>query len=162
MSQIVVKAIHNNFRNTFGLMRDTIRNFDDENWRKEYTWFLVPVRVAYHNIECVDFYFRDLDASFTWGYRFGGPYWETPNDEQPSQGELLAYLDELEARVATCFDAMEDEELGDTYDETGEQPMTKISHYAYALRHTVHHQGTLAALADILGVQSTDWDKYAD
>jgi uncharacterized damage-inducible protein DinB len=162
MSQTVVKALHSNFKNTFGLMRDTIGNFDDENWRKEYTWFMVPVRVAYHNIECVDFYFRDLQEPFTWGYRFGRSYWETPNDEQPTQAELLAYLDELEGRVAACFGAMQDEELGEIYDETAEIPQTKASHYTYALRHTVHHQGSLAALADILGVESADWDKHAD
>lgn len=162
MSQTVVKALQSNFRSTFGLMRETIANFDDETWRKEYTWFLVPVRVAYHTIESVDYYFRDLQQPFTWGYRFGRPYWEMPNNEQPAQAELLAYLDELEARLTACFDEMQDEELGEIYDPNAEIPDTKIWHYTYALRHTTHHQGSLAALADILGVQSADWDEHVD
>jgi uncharacterized damage-inducible protein DinB len=161
VSQIVVKELLNNFKNTFGLIRDTIANFDDENWRKEYTWFQVPVRVAYHTIECVDFYFKDVDTPYTWGHRFGKRLWDTPKDKQPSQTELLGYLDELEARVEACFAAMQDEDLGEIYDESAEKPRTKAAHYIYALRHTVHHNGSLVALADILGVPSGDWDAHA-
>ena len=162
MTQIVVRQIRNNFINAMGLMRDTINNFDDENWRKEYTWFQVPVRVARHTIECIDFYFKELGVPFSWDTRFGRPYWETPNDEQPSQADLIAYLDDLEARIEGIFAAMQDEELGEIYDETAEKPMTKATHYLYALRHTVHHNGSLAALADILGVPSGEWDKWAE
>ena len=162
MTQIVVRQIRNNFINAIGLMRDTINNFDNENWRKEYTWFQVPVRVARHTIECIDFYFRELGAPFSWNTRFGRPYWETPNAEQPSQADLVAYLDDLEARIEGIFAAMQDEELGDIYDPDAEKPMTKAAHYLYALRHTVHHNGSLAALADIIGVPSGDWDKYAE
>jgi uncharacterized damage-inducible protein DinB len=161
MTQVVVRELRNNFKNTIGLLRDTIANFDDERWRKEYTWFQVPVRVARHNIECIDFYFKEKGAPFSWDTRFGRPYWETPNDEQPSQAELLAYLGDLEARIETCFGEMQDEELGEIYDDTAEEPMTKIAHYLYALRHTVHHNGSLSALADIQGVPSGDWDTYA-
>lgn len=144
-----------------GLMRDTINNFDDENWRKEYTWFQVPVRVARHTIECIDYYFRKLDVPFSWNTRFGRPYWETPNDGQPSQVELIAYLDDLETRIEGIFVVMQDEALGDIYDPDAEKPLTKTAHYLCALRHTVHHNGSLVALADILGVPSGEWDKYA-
>ena len=162
MSQTVVQAIHNNFKNTFGLVRDTISNFDDENWRKEYTWFQVPVRVARHTIECIDFYFKEKGAPWSWEVsRFGRPYWETPNDEQPSQAELLAYLDELAARIETYFAGIRDEDLGDIHDDTADEPTSTVAHLLYALRHTVHHTGSLIALADILDVPSGDWDKWA-
>jgi len=161
MSQVVVQQICNNFINTIGLLRDTINNFDDEKWRKEYTWFQVPVRVARHTIECLDFYFKELDAPFSWNTRFEKPYWEMPNDEQPSQADLVAYLDDLEVRIEGVFAEMQDAALGDIYDEAAEKPLTKVAHYLYALRHTVHHNGSLAALSDILDVPSGDWDKYA-
>lgn len=161
MTQIVVRQIRNNFMNTIGLMRDTISNFDDATWRTEYTWFQVPVRVARHNIECLDFYFKEKGAPFSWDTRFGRPYWETPNDEQPSQAELIVYLDDVTARIEACFSELQDEELGEIYDETAEEPVTKIAHYLYALRHTVHHNGSLAALADIQEVPTGDWDTYA-
>ena len=161
MTQIVVREILNNFKNTIGLLRDTVVNFDDERWRKEYTWFQVPVRVARHAIECLDFYFKEKGAPFSWNTRFGRPYWETPNDEQPSQAELLAYLDDLEARITTHLAGVQDEELGDIYDAAEEHPRSKIAHYLYALRHTVHHHGSLVTLAAIQGVKPGDWDKWA-
>jgi uncharacterized damage-inducible protein DinB len=161
MAQIVVRQIRNNFMNTIGLIRDTISNFYDATWRTEYTWFQVPVRVARHTIECLDFYFKEKSMSFSWDTRFGRPYWETPNEEQPSQAELIVYLDDMTARIEVCFANLQDEELGEIYDDTAEEPMTKIAHYLYALRHTVHHNGSLVALADIQQVPSGDWDAYA-
>lgn len=111
MSQRIVTEIHNNFKNTIGLIRDTITNFDDERWRKEYTWFQVPVRVARHTIECLDFYFKEKGAPFSWDTRFGRPCWETPNAEQPTQAEVLAYLGEMEVRIAAHFAGVQDEKL---------------------------------------------------
>jgi uncharacterized damage-inducible protein DinB len=162
MTQIVVQAIWKNYKNTFGIIHDTITNFDDEKWRKESTWFQVPVRVARHTIECVDFYFKEKGSLWSWEVsRFGRPYWETPNDEQPSQTELLVYLDELVVRVEAYFSELQDEELGEIYDDTAEPPSSTIAHLLYALRHTVHHIGSLVALADLLGVPSGDWDTWA-
>jgi hypothetical protein len=40
-------------------------------------------------------------------------------------------------------------------------PCTKIAHYLYALRHTIHHHGSLVALADIQGFPSGDWETWA-
>jgi hypothetical protein len=162
MSRVIVEELLNNFRNTIDLMRDTIRNFDDQKWRTGYTWFQVPVRVARHTIESLDFYFKEKGAPFSWDVsRFGAPYWETSDADQPTQVEVLAYLNEMEARIATHFEAVQDEELGDIYDPSEETSRTKITHYLYALRHTVHHNGSLAALADIKDVPSGDWDTHA-
>ena len=58
------------------------------------------------------------------------------------------------------FAEMQDEELNDDYDPNAEDVWTKLQHYLYALRHTVHHNGELAALADIMEVPSGDWDSW--
>ncbi|HSQ40428.1 MAG TPA: hypothetical protein VLM78_09740 [Anaerolineales bacterium] len=67
----------------------------------------------------------------------------------------------MEARITAHFTGLQDEDLGEIYDETDEQPRSRVAHYLYALRHTVHHNGSLAALADLLDVPSGDWDKWA-
>lgn len=160
MSKVIVNALKKSFKNTMGLIRDTINNADDEKWRKGYTDFLAPAKVAYHNIECLDFYFRpDGMEKFVWGNRFGKPYWELSNAEQPTQAELLAYLDEINERIFAHFDALDDEMLYEPFPNNPDN--TRIEEYLYALRHTDHHQGSLAALADILGIPSADWDKWA-
>ena len=120
----------------------------------------MPVKLAYHNIECLDFYFRsDGTEKFIWGHRFGKPYWELSNEKQPTQAELIAYLDEITERIFAHFDALEDDTLTEPFPNNPE--WTRIEQYLYALRHTDHHQGSLAAVADLLGVPSADWDKWA-
>ena len=81
------------------------------------------------------------------------------NNDQPTQQELLDYLDEIKERIFAHFDALTDEMLTDPFPNNPE--WTRIEQYLYALRHTDHHQGTLAALADLLGIPSADWDKRA-
>jgi uncharacterized damage-inducible protein DinB len=121
----------------------------------------MPAKVAYHTIECIDFYFKPKGSAFAWGSRFGKPYWELSDDGQPSQEYLLTWLEELEARIVDHLAGVQDEELDELYDPTPDGGPSKIGHYLYALRHTVHHHGSLVALADILGVPSGDWDKWA-
>ena len=159
MSKVIVNALKKSFKNTMGLIRDTINNTDDEKWRKGYTDFMVPAIIAYHNIECLDFYFRpDGTEKFVWGHRFGKPYWELSIAEQPTQAELLAYLDEVAERIFAHFDALDDAMLLEPSPYGSE--WTRIEDYLYDLRHTDHHQGSLAALAEILEIPPVDWDKW--
>ena len=161
MTRTTTNALLQSWRRTTGLLADTIRGFTPETWTKGFTWFQMPAKVAYHTIECIDFYFKPKGSAFTWGSRFGKPYWELSGDSQPSQEYLLAWLKELEERLEDHFAGVEDEALGDEYDSTLEDGNTAVEWYIYALRHTVHHHGSLVALADILGVPSGDWDKWA-
>ena len=160
MAIIITTALKKSFRNTIGLIRDTIEKAEDDKWRQGEHFFHVPAKVAYHNIECLDFYFRpDGMEKFTWGHRFGKPYWKLSNNDQPTQQELLDYLDEIKERIFAHFDALTDEMLTNPFPNNPE--WTRIEQYLYALRHTDHHQGTLSALADLLGIPSADWDKWA-
>jgi uncharacterized damage-inducible protein DinB len=159
MKRVIVSALKKSFKNTIGLIRDTITNTDDQKWRQGYTVFQVPAKVAYHNIECLDAYFRPEGMEeFQCGQRFGKPWWELSNEEQPTQAELMTYLDELTVRIFDHFDTLDDEMLYQPFPNNPE--WTRIEQYLYALRHTDHHQGSLAALADCLGIPSADWDKW--
>ena len=158
MTQIVVQELLGNFRSAIGLIRDTIGSFDNAQWRQGTSFFQVPAKVAYHDIECLDYYFRTKSRDeWAWGYRFGKPWWEISNEEQPSQEELNAYLDELEERIAAHFCGVQDESLGEDYDPEGEPFLTRIGQYLYALRHTTHHLGSLASLAASGGTKPGEW-----
>jgi uncharacterized damage-inducible protein DinB len=158
MTQIVVNELHQAFVDTIGLLRDSIRNFKDDAWRVGPTFFQVPAKVAYHDVECLDFYFKTKSRDeWVWGYRFGKPWWELSNEEQPSQEELVAYLDELEERIAVHFAEAQDETLGEIHDPEGEPVRTQIGHYLYALRHTTHHLGSLVSLAASGGTKPGEW-----
>ena len=141
-------------------MHDTIESADDEKWRQGDHFIQVPAKLAYHNIECLDFYFRpDGAAKFVWGHRFGKSYWELSNEEQPSQSELIIYLDEITEQIFAHFYALDDAMLVKPFPNNPD--WTRIEQYLYALRHTDHHQGSLAAVADLVGIPSADWDKWA-
>ena len=159
MSKVIVNALKKSFRNTMGLIRDTIQNADDAKWRQGEHFIQVPAKLAYHNIECLDFYFRPDDMKkFVWGKRFGKSYWQLSNEDQPTQKELLIYLDEITERIFAHFDALDDAMLVEPFPNNPER--TRIEQYLYALRHTDHHQGSLAAVADLVGIPEADWDKW--
>jgi len=158
MTQNVAQELLNSFKDTIGLLGDSIRNFDDAAWRTGTTFFQVPAKVAYHDVECLDYYFKTVRRDeWVWGYRLGKPWWELSNEEQPSQEELIAYLDELEGRIAIYFAGVEDETLGEVFSADEEPVRTRIGHYLYALRHTTHHLGSLASLAASGGTQPGEW-----
>jgi hypothetical protein len=158
VTQIVVNELHQAFVDTIGLLRDSIRNFDDDAWRRGPTFFQVPAKVAYHNVECLDYYFKTRRrVEWVWGYRFGKPWWELPNEDQPSQEQLIAYLDELQERIAAHLGGVQDRSLGEIFSAEEEAVRTGIGHYLYALRHTAHHLGSLASLAATGGTQPGEW-----
>ena len=160
MGKAIVNALKKSFKNTIGLIRDTMENADDEKWQQGDHFIQVPAKLAYHNVECLDYYFRpDGMEKFQWGKRFGKSYWELSNEEQPTQTELITYLDEITERIFAHFDTLEDEMLVEPFPNNPD--CTRIEQYLYALRHTDHHQGSLAAVADLLEVPSADWNKWA-
>ena len=161
MTRTTTDALLQSWKRTTGLLADTIRGFTSETWTKGFSGFQMPAKVAYHTIECIDFYFKPKGSAFTWGSRFGKPYWELADDEQPSQEDLLTWLSELEVRVEQHLADVADDTLGEEYDPTLEAENNAVEWYIYALRHTVHHHGSLVALADILGTPSGDWNKWA-
>ena len=128
MTQTVVNELADAFKSTIGLLRDSIRNFDDAHWRKGATFFQVPAKVAYHSTECLDYYFTTTGRDeWVWGYRFGAPWWELSDEDQPSQQDLIAYLDELEERIARRFAGAQDETLGEVYDPKGENASDRLA-----------------------------------
>ena len=162
MTPTTTDALKQSWMRTFGVIGDTIRGFTPETWTKGFTEFQMPAKVAYHTVECIDFYFKPKGKKFAWGSRFGKNYWEMSEDELPTQEDLLTWMTELETRVMDHLGAVTDEELGENYDPAFPNPNTAVEWYLYALRHTVHHHGSLVALADILGTPSGDWDEWAE
>jgi hypothetical protein len=115
--------------------------------------------LAYHLVEALDAYFwaGAVGEEFTYGSRFDGTWWEMEDAQLPDQEALLGYLDEVQGRIEKVFASMVDADLSrpfELYDWSGK---TLAGHYAYALRHTMHHQGALSALATHHGHEGQNW-----
>jgi hypothetical protein len=158
MSTVLTTDLLDQHRRAISMLRATIGKFSAEQWTSGISWFQSPAKVAYHVVECLDAYFReDPDADYRWGHRFGAPFWELPDAEQPSQKALLEYLDDLEDRIERELSALTDADLAEPHDAERRHAETRLGHYVYALRHTMHHHGALTLLSVHHGNEGGSW-----
>ena len=159
MSTVITDDLLDQFQKAISMVRFTIEEFDDEQWLSGISWFQTPARVGYHVVESLDFYFsgkRD-GREFEYGYRFGEPWWEASDEQLPKKAALIEYLDEIKESIEETFKSLADEKLEapfELYDWSGK---TRLGHYVYALRHTMHHHGALTVLATRHGHENESW-----
>jgi len=158
MVKNVVQDLIKQTQHTFSILYKEIELFDEVQWKTGLDFFLTPVNIAMHIFDCLDYYFCDKKPEdYPWGYHFGGGWWELPSEKLPSQAVVLAYGRELEERVNKQLEALNDDDLikSWTIDPTAG---TFIGHFIYALKHTLHHHGELAALAVFHGKEGGSWE----
>jgi len=150
MTEVLCQSLWVNYKNSFKLIRNTISQFTSDQWlRSGYDNFQMPVKISYHMLDALDYYFRTKpDGEYIWGHHFGGGWWELNESDLPDPQELLEYLDDIEVRVRQAFfKDLVDEDLAEPFDHEREHGDTRLEHYIYALRHTMHHHGALSLLS---------------
>jgi uncharacterized damage-inducible protein DinB len=158
MSSVLCEGLLDNYRKAIGLVAETIGQFDPEQWRQGISFFQVPCKIAFHTVDCLDYYFREApEMEYRWGHQFGGGWWELTDDAQPDQQALLGYLREVEARIEEHLTSLTDGDLVTPYDAEGQLGETRLGHYVYALRHTMHHHGALSLLSLYQGNEEGSW-----
>jgi hypothetical protein len=146
------------FKRSFKMLQSVIDNIPAAKWKEDVRGSFIPAAVAYHTVETLDFYFCGKTSDqFVWGYRFRGPWWSSPEEDLPTREEVLVYLEEVEERVAAYLDSREDDDLAQTFDTYEWSGGTVLGHSIYAIRHTMHHQGQLAALQFQYGIEGDTW-----
>jgi hypothetical protein len=162
MSTPMVNDLIGQYRHTFWILKEEISRFSDAQWRNglpDPDHFQVPVVIAMHIYDCLDFYFREKpEEEYRWGHRFGGGYWELPMEKLPTQEQINTYATELEQRIFAQLNSLEDADLAGPPPQ-GAPGQTLLGHYIYAVRHTVHHHGELAALNVFNGNPGGAWDE---
>ena len=148
-----------NFRKANILVEETIRQFNKDQWKKGIDIFQVPSNIAQHIIDTLDYYFReDPNKEHKHGQRFGGGWWELPDEKRPTQDDLLEYLKDIENRINQHFVSLNDDDLLTPYDDKKQFGETRLGHYLYALRHTMHHHGALSLLSLYYGNETGHWE----
>ncbi|MEE9605053.1 MAG: DinB family protein [Candidatus Scalindua sp.] len=156
MADDVVQALRVNFEAAFSMLEQTIDRFNPEQWFSEIANKQVPAQVAYHNIECIDFYFKENEDKFLFGKRFGKERLKG-GLKLPGKEEMLNYLEAIDQRVVAILNAVSKDELQEHNEHKYPFGKSRLSHYIYALRHTMHHHGVLAALAGSMGAKKSVW-----
>lgn len=155
MKNTLCLDLASHYKTACELIRRLIPAFSEEQWHDGVSAFETPVNLAYHTIECLDFYFCEGDRkSFSFGYRYGGSWWQLDEEKKPSQKDLVRYLDEMEERIVGFFESSQDSLLYEPFNKD----QTNMSWYLYALRHTLHHQGGLNALVAYHKIDIGGWD----
>lgn len=138
---------------TIELLQCTIARFDDESWQAGFADLHYPWKVAWHTIECLEGYFS-LGVESRAGGHFGRP---CPQMPVPSISEMQTYLDAIKAIIeqrARIDDQRDPSEIYHPGDHSGHNVLER---YVYAIRHTMHHHGALAALAVKAGIRDIMW-----
>jgi hypothetical protein len=157
MGKAAINDLANQYQRSFRMLYSEIERFDEAQWVEGILPFQVPVKVAMHMLNCLDYYFSGMSPEeYQWGHQFGGGWWELSDDELPDKDAVLAYARELEGRVADELSALEDEDLSRPF-EIDISAATLLGHYIYAIRHTMHHHGELAALSIYHGNEGGSW-----
>jgi hypothetical protein len=158
VARILCDSLWENCHSALGLVAETVGQFEPEQWIEGVDFFQVPAKIAYHIVDTLDYYFREEPGGeYTWGHRFGGGWWKLADDDQPSPAKVLAYLAQVEARIDQHFAVLEDDDLVAPFDKAREHGETRLGHYVYALRHTMHHHGALSLLSLSQGNEPGSW-----
>jgi hypothetical protein len=159
MGKLAVNDLIDQYQRTFRMLSAEIKHFDPQQWGTGLDDFLSPVKLSMHIADSLDYYFsgKTLDE-YSWMHHFGGGWWNLPADSLPGSNVLLDYLQELEARIVAELSALDDADLAQKIGTKDCSEGTRLGHYLYALRHTIHHQGELAALSVYHGNEGGCWE----
>ena len=152
----MIECIHSQLNATLTMMENIVMLFPEEKWKEGVAEFQVPWKLAYHTIECLHFYFSP-GVNWNWGGKFNGGWWELKEKDAPSKSQMIDYLKEVKEHIDCQFDIDKNRELHEIYDNQREGALTLIEQYVYAIRHTMHHHGSLTTLAIMSGVEKVKW-----
>ncbi len=150
-------ALAGQFERVWMQVRPAIENCPDAEWKRGDHPAFIPVRLACHLIETVDYYTRPTPEDFRWDEQWGGAdSLEGDLNALPSRDALLAYLEKVRARVDAWLRGASDEELlgGNPFEWTGASPMERM---VYTLRHSQHHLAEINEELTRRGLPPAEW-----
>ncbi len=151
----VTGAVLEHYRRALEVFREAITAFPEDEWRKGDIDYLRPAGVAYHIVECTDFYTGDQSVyEFAWGGRFGVDWENTDSDRLPNQEQVLEYLDEIEEKLNEWFRKTDLLAAETMFPWTGP---TGLARAIYNLRNIQHHVSEMCLELTRRGYQSPEW-----
>lgn len=132
----LAEALADQFVRALAMFREAVEAFPAAEWCKGDTPYQRPAGLALHLVEAIDDYAVLKPGESGRGRRFNVDWEEKDSSKLPAQDELLAYLDEVEPRLAHLLASADLTAAEELFRWTGS---TLLSRAAYTLRHTQHH-----------------------
>jgi len=145
-------------KRAIGMLRFTIEEFEEDEWLSGISWFYTPARVAMHTALAMEgYFFNQAGGKYSPSIELADAWWKLSDGQLPKQAELLEYLADVERRIDALFVTRTDADLCQPFGLVDYSGQTLLGHYAYALRHTMHHQGALTVLSTHHGHEGECW-----
>jgi tetratricopeptide (TPR) repeat protein len=148
------EALADQFMRSLFMLRIAVGRLSEEAWRRGETNYQRPAGLALHIAQTLDLY-SELEPGKRTEERLASLNWqETDSSKLPSQQELLAYLDNVEERLARFLAEADLQTQEKMYPWTG---VTLLSRALYSLRHAQHHLADLAMELQHRGLKPPGW-----
>jgi hypothetical protein len=142
MKTEVIERYAHTWRTFAGIVQD----FADDAWLHTGKGSIIPVRVAFHILKATTYYLEDESTVLLAAGKPFDDNWETVNQEDwPSQRDILAGIDLLQAKTANWLSAMDFDAANTAFPWAG---ATQLGVALFLLSHTLYHVGGLNALLE--------------
>jgi tetratricopeptide (TPR) repeat protein len=148
------EALADQFVRALAMFRAAVKAFTAAEWCKGDTPYQRPAGLALHAVEAIDDYAVLKPGESGQGRRLSVNWEEKDSAKLPSQDELLAYLDEVEQKLAHFLANADLTAAEELFRWTGS---TLLSRVAYALRHTQHHLAEMCLELHRRGYKAPQW-----
>jgi tetratricopeptide (TPR) repeat protein len=148
------EALADQFVRALSMLREAVKAFPAGEWRKGDTPYQRPAGLALHAMESLERYAVLKPGESGQGRRPNVDWEDKDSTKLPSQDDLLAYLDEVEQRLARFLATADLAAAEELFRWTGS---TLLSRVAYALRHTQHHLAEMCLELHRLGYKAPQW-----
>lgn len=153
----IVRMLENQFSRMWKLLSEVITKIPEDLWREDFRSLHAPSRLAYHTIETVHFYIGETEENFSWGTKFGIPWWKATESELPTNTQINEYAKEMKKNVEAIFAQRSDEkflEPQEIFCWTGD---TLLDRFIYILKHSYYHLGQINQTIKASKNEPTDW-----
>jgi len=150
----MAEALADQFMRTLSMLREAMRAFPSEEWRKGDTPYQRPAGLALHIVESLQSYSVLKPGEYAEDAGLDVNWEEKDSSKLPGQEKLLTYLDEVEENLARFLAAADLKATEELFRWTGS---TILSRAVFMLRHTQHHLSEMCLELHIRGLQAPEW-----
>jgi len=151
------KSLVDAFKRNWDMYQDAVKNIPDEHWKTGDIEYLIPARIIYHVLDCVDFYSNQTPKGFVAGHRFKIDAEKATPEQLPTKEQTKAYLAEMMIKLDGWLQKFSDAELlseEKAFPWTGK---TKLGRAIYLLVHCRQHIGEINAELRRRGLPRIKW-----
>ena len=132
------------YGHTWRVFKQVVEDFDADAWLHTGRGVITPARLAFHILQGVTYYIQDSTTThFQSGKPFDSDLKTMEEENLPSQTDIVACINELQAKTETWLSVMDFNAENTSFEWAGP---TKLGVVLFLLHHTVYHLGELSSL----------------